>query len=325
MKRRLLSLCALLLAGGCAPESSEAPSPVPAIPGQELFVLLSGLGLPTVASFDVAERTQETYFEVPEDAYAYELSAHPTEGAAMAYSPPPDRGETAYDRSGIYGLREGEAGPRIGCSDEAQVFCHFPSWTPDGTAVWAVGTGNGFDTDGGLHELVRVDATTGEMTSRLPWATEPAVSPTGDVAWIQVDPGTRARKLVIGAEAPRVLVAEDDVPDLGLPFFSADGAWVYFVVVETVTASLWDRLIPSAYAHGSHSLPGDWWRVSIDGGTPERVTYLDTIHHDGLASPDGAWLFIATREGLVQVDLETGEDELVLTSRLTRAVAWRTP
>jgi Tol biopolymer transport system component len=132
------------------------------------------------------------------------------------------------------------------------------------------------------------------------------------------------RSLVLGdadGAVERVLLASGVVTDISSPFFSADGAWLYFVV-PTASVSLLDWIVPRALAHGNHDIPSDWWRVPVAGGEVEQITHLDTILYDGRAHPDGGWFATATREGVLLVDGETGEATSVLEARTIRALAW---
>ncbi|MFT6377983.1 MAG: hypothetical protein ACJARS_004646 [bacterium] len=58
----------------------------------------------------------------------------------------------------------------------------------------------------------------------------------------------------------------------------------------------------------------------MTGGEPEQVTFLGTIHYAGVVDPGGNWLFVATREGVQQVDLRSGEATVILTDRSIRDV-----
>ena len=86
---------------------------------------------------------------------------------------------------------------------------------------------------------------------------------------------------------------------------------------------LLDLLVPSAMAHASHDTPGDWWRVRTDGGDPEQVTRLETIHYDGAASPHSDRFVAATREGVALIDPDTGDATMLRCMRTARAVGLR--
>jgi hypothetical protein len=131
----------------------------------------------------------------------------------------------------------------------------------------------------------------------------------------------RSLELADSAGTPlRTLVAPNEVYDLGQPFFSADGQWVYLAVLESPVASLWDLIVPSAVAHSSHDSAADWWRVSLDGTTLEQVSALSTVVYDGGALPSGG-LVAATGDGVVIIDPDSGTATTALTTRTVRAVA----
>lgn len=200
---------------------------------------------------------------------------------------------------------------------------------PTNQRAWFVQAGDGVAAPS-EPRLTRVDLSTGDVEPVVVGATEPAVSWDGAaVAWVTVNPETGDRTLALGdgdAQLMRTLIPTGDHLDIDQPFFSPDAQTLYYVAITQGPASaatwLLDLLIPSAHAHSNHDLPADWWQVPVDGGTPTQLTNLFTIHYDGRADPAGDWLFIATREGVQQVNVATGESEVVLKSRTIRALDW---
>ena len=289
--------------GGCAEQRTD----------DGVLVSLEELGPPVLSSLDLATGVEGTVFAVPSRGWAYEFDVRDGE-VAMAYTRPPIDGEDGFDRSQIV-LLEGDVAVPLAGEDVEGAWAFYPTWSSDGASVWFVASGVGTEAD---SMLAMVDVRSGVVRSVAANATEPAVSE-GAVAWVAVDPESGARSLVLadahGAD-PRVLVGGDDVGDLGQPFFSRDGAFVYFIVLESEvvdTPSLLDLLVPTAHAHASHDVTGDWWRVPVEGGAPERMSWLETIQYDG-AAVDGGFV-AATREGVVRVD---GDGAVAL--RCTRTV-----
>jgi hypothetical protein len=278
--------------------------PMNATDGQLLY--LEELGPPVVGVLDLATAATNDVYEVPSMGFAYELDAGPE--VVMAYTPSPVDGEDGFDRSQIAVLVDGQA-KHLACEDEADTWCFFPTWSDDHRSVWFVGVGRHFPN--APHTLSRVDVATGAVEAVVPWATEPAVSAT-NLAWIAVDATTQQRSLVLGSsdgDPVLQLVAPNDHFDIGQPVFSSNGEEVFFVALDGVR-------------HSNHDRPGDWWRVSIHGGLTEKVTNLHTVHYDGTVSPDGQYLAAATREGIVRVDLDTGEVRTDLKTRSVRAIDW---
>lgn len=310
--------------GGCAvadPVDSGSDRPA------ESLLLLEQLGPPVLSALDPRTGAKETRYTVASGGFAYDLDAGAA-GVTLSYTAPATDGGTGYDRSGLVRLGADDALSPVACPDAAGVWCFFPVNAPDSDRVWFVEVADGLP-GGAEHALAYVDAPGGEVHAVVPWATEPAISPDGSqIAWIAVDPDTKARSLVLGdaeGTALRTLIPMGIVSDLSQPFFSPDGASVYVVVPSLQVASAWspERLLMGrAEAHGNHDVVGDWWRVPAEGGSVSRVTDLNTVQYDGRAHPDGRWFAAATREGVSLIDLETGEATTLLEIRTVRALDW---
>jgi len=335
MKRTLLwaTSCALLAGSSAGCEAPRVSVDVTGGAGvcsvdlaglQGSLAMLEELGPPVVSALDLASGTSEVLYSVPSGGFAYEMDVHGQE-LLLAYTPPPSKAVESYDRSVLATLEGGGLSmSAVGGSDAWEFY---PAYAADGSSAWFVATGEGTEADSMLSHR---DLLTGETVGVIPDATEPAVSPSDDrIAWVAVNPETAQRSLWVGdadGGSPEVRVGQDDVWDLGLPFFSADGAWLYFVVLagsaeEDPGTSLLDLLVPSAQAHSNHDTVGDWWRVPADGGAIEQVTALGTVLYDGIASPDGG-LITATRNGVVRVAPD-GEVQVVSCSRAVRALGLR--
>lgn len=283
----------------------------------DTVLFLEETGPPVVRALDLSSGETELVYAVPDYGFAYELDVSSTGEVVLAWTPPPEDGEEGYDRSRIVRVVDGDV-EDVACADVADQWCFYPTWSADGDSVWFVD----IPPDDDQYVLSRADLQTGQIEAVVPWATEPAVS-AEHVVWVAVDPQTAARSLVLGdvdATELRTLVDADDVYDIGQPVFSADGTEVYFVVLDEPVATFWDWILPSAHAHDGHGGPGDWWRVSIDGGEPERITSLHTTQYDATVSSDGRTLYAASAAGVVGVDLATGDAESAFAARTIRAV-----
>lgn len=284
------------------------------------LLMLEELGPPVLTTFDPLSASTSTRFTVPSGGFAYELDMR-DDTLFLSYTAPATDGGSGYDRSRIVSIDAANQIEPLACRDAPGVWCFFPVAAPDSTRVWFVMAGE--DVVGDAENLLAY-VENGQTTQVMAWATEPAISADGSLlAWVQVDPETRRRRLELAdrdGHYLQTLVASGVLTDISYPFFAGD--FVYFVVPTPTTASLWDWLIPSAQAHGTHDIPGDWWRVPILGGDAEQISYLNTIHYDGQAYPDGKWFVTTTREGLVLIDLETGEATSLLETRTVRALAW---
>ncbi len=323
MSRSVYMVVLVSGAFACAPEEPVGGPPAPA--ATELW-MLEERGPPVVRALRVATGEERLEVEVASMGFAYELDVEPATGrVALAYTPPPRDGEAVFDRSAIV-VRSGDGEmERVACEDAGGVWCSYPAWSSG--AIWYARSGEGIHEDSVIE---RVDMGAGEVTARIAWATEPAASSDGRaLAWIALEPETGARRLVYRGEdgaVERVLVGEGVHEDIGQPFFSADGEHVYYVALRPIWSYVDAALsvfVGEAHAHSSHDVPGDWWRVSVEGGEPEQITDLGTIHYDGRADPGGEWIWAATREGVLRVHAATGEVVLERSTRVVRALEVR--
>ena len=317
-----LILSSFLVLGACsAPAAPEPGEPGPPPEARELL-LVEELDALAIRSLEPGSDTQTTALEVASQGFVYEVDVEDETGRiALSYSPPPTDSPVPFDRSAIFVLETDGTLERLTCEDAPGVWCTYPTWAPDGRVWYAravFGTG---------PELVLEDVSSGQIDVTIPDATEPALSPDGSlIAWVGVDAETEARHLGLSnsdGTPVRVLVPEDTHQDIGLPFFSPDGEYVYYVALRYP----WDYIdavvslfVSTAYAHQTHELPADVWRVPVAGGDPEQVTDSGTIHYDGLVDPGGKWLWLATREGVLRVHLASGEVVTELASEGVRAL-----
>lgn len=287
--------------------------------------LLEQAGPPVVSSLEPGGDERAPWFSVPSGGFAYSLDAKPDGTLLLAYTSPATDGGAGYDRSTIVRVTESGAVDHVACRDAAGVWCFYPLAVPGSERTWFVAEGPDIPS-GSEHALVYVDRANGPIVEVQPLGTEPAVAPDGaQIAWIATEPLSGLRRLELGdADGVRVrtLVEPSVVSDVSAPFFSADGAFVYFVVPSPVAVSALDLVLPRAYAHGDHDVASDWWRVSVEGGEPEQVTDLQTVFYGGRAHPDGGWFAAACREGVLLVNTSTGQATPLLEDRTIRALSW---
>jgi len=323
-------IAGLVLASLAACTSPGAAIPSPDTGGATdlpagVLRLLEQTGPPVVSSLNPGGEAPTPWFSVPSGGFAYSQDAKPDGALLLAYTSPATDGGAGYDRSAIVRVTESGAVEHVACRDAAGVWCFYPLAVPGSERTWFVA--EGLDTPSGSeHALVYVDQAEGPIVEVQPLGTEPAIAPDGAwLAWIATEPLSGLRRLELGdADGARVrtLVEPGALSDVSLPFFSADGAFVYFVVPSPEAVSALDLVLPRAYAHGDHDVASDWWRVPVGGGEPEQVTDLQTVFYGGRAYPDGGWFAAACREGVVLVDTSTGQATQVLEDRTIRSLSW---
>ncbi|MCH9684923.1 MAG: hypothetical protein K0V04_26035 [Deltaproteobacteria bacterium] len=319
-----LAVCGCDVGGG--PAQDDALDPMSR--GEIVFVEQRGHPDFRIATLSLDTGDIETLFALPSGAFAYAVDVHPETGAVLLAYTEPDPDGPGFDRSVLVELDD--EGPRyITGLDAAGTWALHPCWSADGESIWYVAQGQQWSSETLPHTLVRVRRDDNQIDVEIPWATEPAVSPTGDyMAWVEVEPESYRRKVVMGTadgDPIRTLVDQDDVYDLGTPTFSSDGGGVFVLVLESpITMRSADlSAAPEATGHGTHLLPGDWYGIAVDDTERIAISETSTIHHDATVSAAQPLLIAATREGITTVDLRTGTAEPLLLNRAIRSVAWR--
>jgi Tol biopolymer transport system component len=84
------------------------------------------------------------------------------------------------------------------------------------------------------------------------------------------------------------------------PTFSPGGKTIVFSAVgepQLPSLSSLDQLMGVQIAE-AHNVPSDWWRVSVDGGKPERLTQVNGIGMYADFAPDGEHVAFSSITGL---------------------------
>jgi len=277
-----------------------------------------------IAQLDFATGDISTAFSIPSQSLVYQLgkSSH-QDTVLITYTPPPEEGQSPYDRNGIYelDLTTGNL-TRILGNDEPDIYYAYQQGTD--TAIYYVTYTR---TDPTRH-IDRYDRDTGDVTRIAESATLPILSPDGQyLAYVKLNPedGSRSLWLANGADgAPiRELIAEDTYADIDLPVFSPDGETLYFVVLEPQSeASLnpFDRLVGTqrVYAHGSHDVPATWYQMSIIEGdatpvtTEAEITIFADQHNNNLGFMNNTGFYVVDDDNLRQI----------ISSRALRSFVW---
>jgi Tol biopolymer transport system component len=271
-------------------------------------------GAQRVDELDLSTGVLRVLFEAPFGGWVTAAAVSP-DGAsiAMAYAAPPDPG-TVASYTGIYLLpREGSAEPIPLVLPPAPESAYFnPAYAPDGSSMYLV-----------LLERTPQDPNQAfSQTIGRYWIAEdqfeplaegafyPRPSPDGtELAYVLTNPVDYSNELVLttpDASNPRSAVDPGLLPYIDSPVFSTDSTWLYFSAVGTGLSrspSWLDRALGVIPAE-AHSLPSDWWRVSVEGGPPERLTELGLSGLFGAPSPDGRFFAFLSSNGLYAMNLD---------------------
>ncbi len=255
---------------------------------------------------------------------------------ALAYAPPPPEGEVQLGYTSLY-LLPGDCAERPqGCSgDDLTVAvervepheAYFsPLWSPAGDYLYfAHFTPSDSETSTAFkYTLERVSVTNGTPTGAPEQVLDDALWPaiTADGGWmvyVYSDPDdftNHLRLVKLGEMTQEDLIGPETFEAVDAPFFSRDGAQVYFSAVgdgpgvsrAAPVARLpqwldWLMGAGAAAAAGAerptaHNVPSDWWMMPVTGGAPTRLTQVYDTGMFGDIAPDGEHIAYVSASGL---------------------------
>lgn len=290
------------------------------------IVFLEQRGQPhyRVAQLDFATGDITTSFSIPPQSLVYQIGKLPdVDSVLMTYTPPPEDGQTPYDRNGIFelDLTTGDITLIVG-NDAPDVYYAYQQANAD--AIYYVT----YTRTNQTRNIERFDRDTGAITRIAESATLPILSADGNLLTylkLNTDDGARSLWLADGqtGDPIRELIPENTYPDIDLPVFSPDGETLYFVVLEPQDeASLtpFDVLMGAQkiYAHGSHDVPATWYQIPISGGeatpitTESAITIYADQHNDTLGFVNTTGFYVV-------------EDDIIrpiIESRTMRSFVW---
>ena len=295
-----------------APTVTPGPSPTPPawtrlkLGGHLIYIQ----GTRQLISLDLTSGQQTTLFDAPDNAWISAASiSKDGKQVVLAYAPPPkDPSQQQFGYTDIYTLpADGSSAPQVllqRASDKEAFFN--PVWSADGKYVYyshlIPDPNNSQKYTNFKYDLERV-AVGGQPQKVLDSAFWPRLSPDGTkLAYVSFDPKNNANDLYLadidGGNSKLVLPAGTFFA-VDAPVFSPDSQTILFSAVgepQKTQLSWFDQLTGVQIAE-AHSVPSDWWRVSI-GGKPERVTNIADMGMYGDFSPDGKHVAFVSATGL---------------------------
>lgn len=329
--RFLLWFGLIWLLVACGSGGTTANSPQAGTTGGSLFFILQEPRRQALMRHDLAAASTQPLFEVPENGWLSHMAASPDGSQiALTYAPSPGEDEIQFGYSSLYLLlADGRSEPRllIERTAENEVFFN-PTWSPDGQQLYyshVVPLDEAAFTF--TTSLERLDLASGEVTTLVENGIWPRVSPDGrSLAYVLIDQESLAAELILAesdGSNPTVLVSRDRFVTLDAPFFSSDGAWLYFSAVaeQTSSASWWERLLGIEVA-AAHNLPSRWWRIPVTGGEPEPLTEEARVGQYGSLSPDGRSIAFSTQSGIYLMQPDGSEVRLLLEQPAADSLSW---
>jgi Tol biopolymer transport system component len=305
-----------LVACNTQPSPTEFPDQVPLTPAADtdidelsghLYYIRINPGQQFLARYDFENGRSQNIFPVPEGGWVSYAALSP-DGTQMAlgYAPPPTPTQTLFGYSRLYllPLDGNEPSLLVEPDDPRELFFN-PTWSPDGRSLYYIhiipdeAASLGYT----LH-LSRFDLETADAAQLIAGALWARISDDRQqLAYIPYR-GQSHELLVADADGQngRILIEDGRFEAMDAPVFSPDGEWIYFSAVEwPEPVSLWQRWLGTESAK-AHDIPSDWWRISVTGGEPERLTELNLVGLYGDFVENGRYLAFASRSGLYLLD-----------------------
>ena len=286
--------------------------------------LLYTPGPQRLEQLDLTTGQVQTLFQAPSNGWLTFATVAP-DGAQLvvAYAPPPAPGTPQLGYTNLYQLPGDCAQRQDGCGPEQliplrlaqrQYEAYFsPIWSPDGRYLY-YGRFEPSEAGGAsfAYRFERMALPAGEPEPIVNDVLWPALSPDGSqLAYVVQVPEGGSNDLYLAAadgSNPRRLLEPGLFYAVDAPVFTPDGQSVVFSAVDTapvLTASnrtRWlDRFLGVRTAEAAppaHSVPSDWWQVSIEGGAPVRLTRVYDTGLFGDFSPAGQWLGYISQSGI---------------------------
>ena len=267
---------------------------------------------------DLTSGRVRTLFQAPKDSLLLDAEVSPdSQQILLSYSPPADVSDVQYGYTDLYLLPYGEnekPQPLLSKMPLQEAF-FFPTWAPNGQSIFFTHLhrteGNGVNLSF-QHDIESTDLT-GDTKMILERAQWPTISPDGkQFSYLVSDQSTLANQLYlanIDGTNQKPVLDSADYPAVDAHLFSNSGTDLIFSMVNQKSAptSSWIDKFLGVRIASAHSVPSDWYRVSVNGGIPKRLTYLNEMNLDGDISPDGNQLAFISSNGLYVMNIDGSE------------------
>lgn len=312
----------------CREEAAVAPQDAPS--GRMLFIEVDGADQ-HVSAFDIESGTVKQLFTADPNGFISHFAVSPDASQLLlAYAAPPPAGEIQFGYTSLFLTSLDDTAVLTPLSPRAQNGESFfnPVWSPDSTTLLYTHIQpdpiNPTQFDISLESL---SLETEETTLLVENAIWPRYSPSGSsVAYITVEQDVLGNGLWLadanGDNAVQIVMPEQFTV-VDVPMFSPDESYLYFTASENEQARRrWWEILLGVETAEAHNIPSDWYRVSTDGGQPERLTAIEEVGIYGAFAPDGRTIGFASFNGLYTMQRDGTDIVRVLTRDATPSFAW---
>lgn len=287
-----------------------------------------------IEMLDLGTGEAATLFRVS-GAWIYYASISPdAKLLAMSYAPPGE--SNASSVRSLYTLSlEASAEPRPLFPPPTSADRYTQAeWSPDGEYIYYVHYNQDKNSENHFFEDYDISRRTypaGEHETIREHALWPRLSPDSTrMVYVSIDPASGTNELFVanadGSRSRRVdLTGSQPFDILDAPLFSPDGQSILFSAPQPALIyqpNLLERLTGIQVAR-AHSVPSDWWSVPLAGGSPTRLTNLQTINLFASISPDQQHLASLSGEGIFVMGLDGSNlTQLVSDPGVHGTVSW---
>jgi Tol biopolymer transport system component len=195
-------------------------------------------------------------------------------------------------------------------------------WSPDGKYIYYVhynGNNRLKDLLDPVYDISRISYPNGQSEKIVDSAFWPRFSSDGSkLVYVSIlpesgsiDPSSGKNELVVanadGSDHRKAAfsgAAPLDIIDA--PLISPNGQSILFSAPEPsqTNQQTWLEKLAGIQVAKAHSVPSDWWSVPISGGTPTRLTNLQTVNLFGSVSLNKKYIASISGDGLFVMDLD---------------------
>lgn len=276
-----------------------------------------------------------TIFSASSQAWIYYMTISPdAKNMVISYIPPPQ--ENALSSRGLYIMPLDATGPPRPLFLPPSPHDHYvqAEWSPDGQYIYYAHYNDNDKPDPQLnppYDIFRMSYPDGQPENIADHAFWPRISSDSKkLVYVALDPVSGLNELVManadGSNSQKVSFSGSWIPDIiDAPIFSPDGQSILFSTPGPSQSYQpnWFEKVMAVQVAKAHSIPSDWWSVSIAGGVPTQLTKLQTINLFASLLPDQKQIASLSGDGLFVMDLDGSNlTRLVSDSGVHGTVSW---
>lgn len=310
---------------GAALDPSQSGSTLPVtwaglnLTGRLVYTRLSSsndVSALSVESLDLVTGGIKTIFTAPGDGWIYYSTVSPDGREVIISYVPPSANNSARNQA-LYILPiDGSTPPKLLVTPPTNADQYIQvEWSPDGKYLYFVH--NNYETQPAgqifpSYQILRMAYPDGQPEQIVDKAFWPRISPDSTkMVYTSLDPDAGTSELYLAnadGTNPQVINTGDS-KNQGIkdaPLFAPDGQSIIFSApspAQSYQPNWLDKLMGVQIAE-AHSIPSDWWSVPITGGTPTRLTQLQSTNLFGRIAPDKKHLISFSAQGMFVMELD---------------------